>query len=307
MSEDKQKILIVEDSKLNQEILRKILKKEYNIVIAQDGVEALDKVKTEHPDLILLDIILPGMDGFGVLAELKKSDISHSIPVLIISGRSNPDDEVKGLKLGAVDYITKPFHEIVVKARVETQIKILKQMRIIEEFGFIDTLTNIPNRRQFDQLLIKEWNRAKRDSSPFSIMMIDVDHFKIYNDTHGHQQGDVALQTVASTIASSLKRKIDIAARWGGEEFSVLLPNTTLEGAMQVAEDIRKNIESALIPTSEEDSYHNVTISMGVSQMLPDNETSIANLIQQADMALYNAKDKGRNRVCAGGAENTDM
>jgi len=303
MSEDKLKILIVEDSKLNQEILRKILSKDYTIVIAQDGAEALEKVKAEHPDLILLDIILPGMDGFGVLTELKKNDASHSIPVLIISGRSNPDDEVKGLKLGAVDYITKPFHEIVVKARVDTQIRILTQMRIIEEFGFIDTLTSIPNRRQFDQFLVREWNRTRRDKIPFSILMIDVDHFKMYNDTHGHQQGDVALQTVASTIASSLKRKSDTAARWGGEEFAVLLPNTTLEGAMQVAEDIRRNIESAAIPVSGDDSYHHVTISMGVAQMLPDTDISIANLILQADMALYNAKDKGRNRVCAGSAD----
>ena len=226
MKEEKLKILVVEDSKLNQEILRKILGKDYNIVLAHDGVEAFEKVKSEHPDLILLDIILPGVDGFDILAELKNCDISHNTPVIIISGRSNPDDEVKGLKLGAVDYITKPFHEIVVKARVETQVRILKQIRIIEEFGFIDTLTNIPNRRQFDQFLIREWNHAKRENIPVSIIMIDVDHFKMYNDTHGHPQGDIALQTVAGTIASSLKRKTDIAARWGGEEFSVLLPNT---------------------------------------------------------------------------------
>ncbi|MCL2819796.1 MAG: diguanylate cyclase [Oscillospiraceae bacterium] len=298
MKEKKLKILVVEDSKLNQEVLRRILAKDYNIVLAQDGTEALEKVKVEIPDLILLDIILPGIDGFDVLTELKKCDESHLIPVIIISGRSNPDDEVKGLKLGAVDYITKPFHEIVVKARVETQVRILKQMRIIEEFGFIDTLTNIPNRRQFDQYLIREWNRAKRENIPISIVMIDVDHFKMYNDTHGHQQGDLALQTVAGTIASSLKRKTDIAARWGGEEFSVLLPNTTLDGAVQVAEDIRKNVETASIPFPGADLYHNVTISTGVSEMLPDDNVSISNLVLQADKALYKAKELGRNRVC---------
>ena len=303
MKESRLKILIIEDSKLNREILHKILYKDYAIAFAHDGVEALEKVKTEQPDLILLDIILPGIDGFDVLAELRKCDTSRSIPVIIISARANPDDEVKGLQLGAVDYITKPFHEIVVNARVETQVRILKQMRTIESFGFVDTLTGIPNRRQFDLNLEREWNRAKRDKQPISIMMIDADRFKTYNDTHGHQQGDVALQTLAGTITSSLKRSTDLSARWGGEEFAVLLPNTTLDGAIQVAEDVRKNIESASVPVSDSDLYHNLTISMGVAQMLPEKDNSIANLILHADKALYNAKDMGRNRVCAGEAD----
>jgi len=295
----KLKILIVEDSKLNQEVLRRILKKEYALDLAQDGLEALEKIRADNPDLILLDIVLPGKNGFEILTELRKCDSTRSIPVIIISGMSKPDEEVKGLQLGAVDYITKPFHEVVVKARVETQVRILKQMRIIENFGFIDTLTNIPNRRQFDQFMVREWNRAMREKKPVSILMIDVDHFKIYNDTYGHQQGDVALQTVAGTITSTLKRSTDLAARWGGEEFSVLLQNTTIDGAMQVAEDIRSNIESALIPSSDDDSYHSITISIGVAEMLPENSISIADLILQADMALYKAKDTGRNKLCA--------
>jgi len=270
---------------------------------ANTGNEALEKVKTEHTDLILLDIVLPGMSGFDVLVELKKSDITRSIPVIIITGRTNPDEEVKGLMLGAVDYILKPFHEVVVKARVETQVRILKQIRIIESFGFVDTLTNIPNRRQFDQTMVKEWNLARREKKPFCILMIDVDHFKIYNDTFGHQQGDIALQTVAGTITSSLKRPTDIAARWGGEEFAVLLPNTSLEGALLVAEDIRSNIEAAVIPSTDGDSNFNVTISIGLAQMLPENKTSIPDLILQADMALYKAKDSGRNRVYAADAD----
>ncbi|MCL2627994.1 MAG: diguanylate cyclase [Oscillospiraceae bacterium] len=301
--EEKQKILIVEDSKLNQEILRNILQKDYKLDFAIDGTVALDKVKKAPPDIILLDLILPGMDGFGILTELKKCDSTRSIPVIIITGRSDPEEEAKGLNLGAVDYITKPFHAVVVNARVETQVKILKQMRIIEKFGFIDTLTNIPNRRHFDQTFIKEWNRAKREKKPISIVMIDVDHFKMYNDTHGHQQGDVALQTVAGTVTSSLKRTADIAARWGGEEFAVLLPNTTLEGAMHIAEEIRSNIEASDIPCGKGGKSHKITISMGVAQTLPDKDASIAELILQADRALYKAKDTGRNKVCAGGPE----
>ena len=292
------KVLIVEDSKLNQEVLRRILVNDHTVLLAQTGPEGLEMARSEYPDLILLDIVLPGMDGFEVLTELKKSDKTRSIPVIIISAMTKPDDEVKGLTLGAVDYITKPFHEIVVKTRVETHLRILKQMRVIEKFGFIDTLTNIPNRRQFDRDIIREWNRGKRDSKPFSILMIDVDHFKLYNDTHGHQQGDIALQTVASAITTSLKRATDIAARWGGEEFAVLLPETELAGALKVAEDIRNSVETAMIPGDDGVSVHNVTISIGVAPVVPGDDTNIAELIRRADEALYKAKDTGRNRVC---------
>ena len=293
------KILVIEDSKLNQEVLRRILISEHEVILAQSGTEGLEMARNEHPDLILLDIVLPGMDGFEVLTELKKSDKTRTIPVIIISAMTKPDDEVKGLTLGAVDYITKPFHEIVVKTRVDTHLRILKQMRVIEKFGFIDTLTNIPNRRQFDRDIIREWNRGKRDEKPFSILMIDVDHFKMYNDTHGHQQGDVALQTVASAITTSLKRATDIAARWGGEEFAVLLPETDLNGALCVAEDIRKSVETAMIPGEDAELVHNVTISIGVAPIVPGDDTNIAEIIRRADEALYKAKDTGRNRVCS--------
>jgi len=299
MEEKKLKILIIEDSKLNQEVLRRILENDYIIEIVQNGIEALEKIQAEHTDLILLDLILPGMDGIDVLIELKKNELTSSIPVIIITGRSNPEDEVKGLTLGAVDYITKPFHEIVVKARVKTQERILTQMRIIEYYGFIDTLTNIPSRRLFDQYMIREWNRAKREKIPLSLIMIDVDHFKMYNDTHGHPQGDAALQHIASTITSSLKRSTDIAARWGGEEFAVLLPNTKIDGAVQVAEIIRSNMESAVIPGIDAEADYGITISLGVATMLPENDTGISDLILQADKVLYKAKDTGRNKVCA--------
>ena len=294
----KYKILIVEDSRLNQELLNRILKSEYEIIFALNGAEGLEKARNDGPDLILLDIILPLVDGFDVLTELKKQDHTRTIPVIIISGMSKPDDEVKGLLLGAVDYITKPFHEVVVKARVDTQIRILKQVRIIEQFGFVDMLTNIPNRRQFDHNLQTEWNRAMRENEPVSLLMIDVDHFKLYNDSYGHQQGDIALQTVAKAIAKTLKRKVDVAARWGGEEFAVLLPNTVPEGVMKVAERIRKNVESAVITEPDGMSQHNVTISIGVAHVLPSSDIKVAELIRQADEALYKAKDMGRNRVC---------
>ena len=295
----KDKILVIEDSRINQEVIHRILGDEISMILVNNGNEALEKAIHEQPDLILLDIILPGLSGFDVLADLKKNDLTSSIPVIIISGQSKPEDEVKGLKLGAIDYITKPYNDLVVKTRIETQLNIMKQMRTIEELGFVDMLTNIPNRRQFDRFLTREWNRSIREKTPVALLMIDVDHFKIYNDTHGHQQGDVALQTAADAIVASLKRSIDIAARWGGEEFAVLLPNTKLDGAVKVAEEIRANVEKASIPYGDGAESHKVTISIGVSSLVPSSENYIAKLIMLADKALYKAKDSGRNKVCS--------
>jgi len=310
MKNEVYKILIADDSRLSQEALCQILRQKYSddaeteqsdhtFILARTGYEALEKVASELPDLILLDIIMPGMDGFAVLAELKKSDLTRSIPVIIITGMSRAEDEVKGFLLGAVDYITKPFHEAVVKARIETHLRIVSQMRIIERCSFVDTLTNLPNRRQFDNNMIAEWNRAVREKIPISVLMVDVDHFKIFNDTHGHQLGDLALQVVAKEILSSLKRSSDVAARWGGEEFSVLLPNTTLEGAMKVAEDIRKNVEAAVIQMPCGASQLQVTVSAGVASFIPGNDSDISEIIRRADEALYIAKDSGRNKVCS--------
>jgi len=310
MEIEEYKILIADDSRLSQESLRKILlensaelngalRSGYSTILANNGLEALEKAANEHPDLILLDIIMPGKDGYEVLAELKKNEQTRTIPVIIITGMSNVEDEVKGLLLGAVDYITKPFNPAIVRARIETHLKIVAQMKIIERFSLVDTLTNLPNRRQFDNHIIREWNRAIREKTPISLLMIDVDKFKVFNDTHGHQQGDVALQMVAGAIASSLKRSTDIAARWGGEEFTVLLPNTALEGAMIVAEDIRKNVEMAMIPALDGVNKHKVTVSLGVAAAAPDADCVIAEIIRQADSALYAAKNSGRNKVCS--------
>jgi len=299
MGQKKNKILVIEDSRINQEVLHRILGDEINMILVNNGNEALDAAIREQPDMILLDIILPGVNGFDILADLKKNELTHTIPVIIISGQAKPEDEIKGLKLGAVDYITKPYSDEVVKARIETQLGIISKMRVIEELGFVDMLTNIPNRRQFDRFLTREWNRSIREKTPVALLMIDVDHFKIYNDTHGHQQGDVALQTVADAIVFSLKRSIDIAARWGGEEFAVLLPNTKLDGAVKVAEQVRKNVEKASIPSSEGEKDHKVTISIGVTSLVPSSENYIAKLIMLADKALYKAKDSGRNKVCS--------
>ena len=301
------KILIVDDEPSNLEVLSRILQSEYRsfhgivqpnyrISIAKSGELALKRVVNDKPDLILLDIIMPGLNGFEVLTALKGSEYTSTIPVIIITGLDSVEDEEKGFYLGAVDYITKPFNQSLVKARVMTHLRIVEQMRIIERLGFLDPLTNLPNRRNFDAQMVIEWGRAARERTEVSFCMIDVDNFKMVNDTYGHQQGDMVLKVIGGIIRTSVKRPADFVARWGGEEFAVLLPGTDSEGALDVAETIRINIEKTLIPRLIGDSPLSVTVSVGVAAAMPFADSAMADLVKQADRALYAAKEAGKNR-----------
>ena len=294
----KNTILIIDDEKPNLIYLNELLSVDYSIFAAKDGQEAIKKANEILPDLILLDIIMPGMNGYEVLSRLKSSEITREIPVIFITGLSSREDEEKGLALGTADYITKPFRDAIVKLRAGNQIRIVNQMRAIERLSMIDPLTEIANRRNFDQRLNTEWRRAIRDKLPISIMIMDVDRFKVYNDTYGHQQGDVALQTVARVLTETLKRPADFAARWGGEEFAILLPATHMDGALMLAERIRENIEGTTI-TCQDGTTTRVTASIGVNTQMPMISDSLNNFISKADSVLYTAKEMGRNRVCS--------
>ena len=300
MAENKKEytILITDDEKMNVDILGSILSPMYNLLISRNGPRALEIAKEQVPDLILLDVLMPEMSGFEVITKLKDSEITNKIPVIFITGLSSTEDEEKGFFLGAVDYITKPFNKAIVKARVNTHIKIVDQMRTIERIGLIDPLTRIPNRRGFENRLNSEWGRAFREQTPIGILIMDVDKFKNYNDTYGHQQGDVALKTFAEISSRSIKRTIDFAARWGGEEFAIILPGTDIKGASEVAERVRVNVETSIIPT-EEGAETKITVSIGVNSVIPDADTPTADFINKADRALYKAKELGRNKVVA--------
>jgi len=300
MSENKKEftILITDDEKFNLDILGSILSPQYNILISRSGERALELAKKNSPDLILLDVVMPEMTGFEVITTLKESNETVNIPVIFITGLSDPADEEKGFFLGAVDYITKPFNKAIVKARVNTHIKIIDQMRTIERIGLIDPLTKISNRRGFENRFNAEWGRAIREQTPISFMLMDIDKFKVYNDTYGHQQGDVALQTFAQTASETVNRANDFVARWGGEEFVLLLSNTDMKGALEVAENVRKNTENLTILT-EEGEVTKVTVSIGVNSIIPDQNTSADDFMKKADQALYTAKESGRNRATA--------
>jgi len=293
----KNSILIIDDEKSNIAYLNSILSIDYSIYVAKGGVEALKKARELLPDLILLDILMPDIDGYAVLSKLKSSRLTQNIPVIFITGLDSNEDEEKGLALSAADYITKPFSAKIVRLRVSNQIRLVNQMRAIERLSMTDQLTGIANRRYFDQQINAEWRRSVRYKLPISIMMIDVDKFKDYNDTHGHQQGDLVLQIVAKLLTQALKRPTDLAARWGGEEFAVLLPSTDVEGALVVAESIRESIENTVIQCPD-GTEANVTVSIGENTQIPARNDSIDSFISKADAALYTAKELGRNQVC---------
>ncbi|MCL2800638.1 MAG: diguanylate cyclase [Treponema sp.] len=296
MENKKNSLLIVDDEVVNIQILTNILGQDYTIFTAQSGENAIKKALECHPDLILLDILMPGMNGYKTLYEIKNNNEIKKTPVVFITALDTEEDEERGLSLDASDYITKPFNPSIVRLRVRNQIQIVNQMRTIQHLSMVDQLTNISNRRSFDERMDMEWKQALRDQAPISLLMMDLDRFKKINDTYGHLQGDVVLQKVAEIFKQCFKRPYDFLARWGGEEFVVLMPNTPSDGALEVAERIRGEIEAARIPILGEPNLA-ITISIGVATVIPSQESSPDKLILMADKALYAAKDAGRNKV----------
>jgi len=298
MISDEKKILVVDDEKMNIIALAQFLKPQYEIIVAVDGASALEAAEKHLPDLILLDIIMPDMNGFDVLIKLKNSATAMNIPVIFLTGLSNAGDEEKGLSLGAVDYITKPFNQSVVKARIKTQLKIVEYVHTIEKLCMLDALTGLSNRRGFDTRMDVEWGRAHREKKTLGLVMLDIDKFKIYNDTYGHPQGDILLQAVAEVISKTLNRPADFAARWGGEEFMILLPDTGLEGTVIIAEQIRLNIKNTIVLCAD-GAKTSTTVSLGAVSIIPDDGDSPADFIAEVDKLLYAAKNSGRDRTCS--------
>lgn len=305
-------LLIVDDTPHNIKLLFEFLNNYgFEILVAEDGKDALEIAQEEQPNLILLDVLMPGMDGFETCRYLKDNPNTHNIPVIFMTALSDTLNKVKAFKLGAVDYITKPFQQEEVLARVnthltirylqkelETQKEALQQLnQELERLATLDSLTKLANRRRLDEYLQREWRRALREQIPLSLILCDIDYFKPYNDTYGHQAGDDCLQQVAEAINHAASRPGDLAARYGGEEFTVILPNTPGEGAMRVAYLIQNHLQSLKLihPNSEVNPY--VTLSMGVSSTIPTTTGSPDTLIQMADRALYEAKEQGRNRI----------
>lgn len=291
------KILIVDDSPDALALARVRLGKEnLKIITADSGGEGLKLAKSEKPDLILLDVDMPGMSGFSVCRKLKTSEDLCMTPVIFLTGSDNTQDKIKGLNIGAVDYVTKPFDAFELKARVNAALRTKRMQDMLIEYANIDPLTGIPNRRALMERLRKEWMRIERHGGTLSFIMADIDHFKRVNDTYGHSIGDEVLRRVAQAIVSQC-RKIDLPARYGGEEFAVVVPDESVKNAAELAERCRQATSDILIHVGDENVQ--VAASFGVAEIsdISSVKTPVETVITAADEALYQAKEAGRNQV----------
>ena len=264
-----EKVLIVDDSLAQSAQLKSILEDEYDITVAHSAEDGLRWARDEHFSLILLDVVMPGMDGFTLLKKLQEEIITQSVPVILITSLSSVADEQRGLILGAVDYITKPFAPLIVKARVNTHVKLYRYRRQIERQSMTDQLTGIANRRRYEQYRAEKWGEAVRLRVPISLCMFDIDRFKVYNDTFGHPAGDKVISAVAQTAAAHLQRSTDFLARYGGEEFVAVVmgdPSQQIFGHLQ---KIRQEVENLHIPHDPSVSQW-VTVSIGGVTVIPD-------------------------------------
>ncbi|MCP4352398.1 MAG: diguanylate cyclase [Desulfobacterales bacterium] len=294
----KQKILIVDDVPENIKILGQALKYDYRVSFATNGEDALKIAMSDDPcDLILLDIIMPGIDGYEVCERLRANKSTKNVPVIFITSINEVKAETKGLEIGAVDYITKPFSMPIVKARVRTHLELKRHRDMLENLSSLDGLTGIPNRRRFDEVLKLEWKNSIREARLLSLIMIDIDYFGAYNNNYGHLAGDDCLKQVAQVLSNSLNRPKDFVGRYGGEEFSAVLPGTDNEGSVFVAEMMRQKIESMKIPHACSPVKNYITISLGTATIIPSDNFQPVVLIEGSDEALYKAKKGGRNQV----------
>ncbi len=294
-----QTVLVVDDAISNIKMLGEILRQECNVIFATNGKNALAQAQKMRPDLILLDVIMPDMDGYEVCRLLKENSYTDHIPIIFVTALDNIQDEEKGLELGAIDYIAKPFHPPIIKMRIRNHLELVRHRKRLKMLSTTDGLTGIANRRRFDDLMLKEWRRAFREREFISIMMIDIDNFKKYNDFYGHLQGDECLRHVASALSQCQKRDTDIIARYGGEEFAAVLPNTDAIGAESFAQKIMATVEALNIKHERNADFGRITVSIGIATVKPIEGITPEEVIAFADGCLYEAKEHGRNQFVA--------
>ena len=290
------KVLIVDDSLVQAAQLKSILEDDYDVTTVHTAAEGLSAASSDEFSLILLDVVMPDMDGFMLLKKLQDELITRHIPVILITSLADIENEQRGLTLGAVDYIVKPFHPLIVKARVNTHIKLYQYRKQVEYQSMTDQLTGVANRRKHDRISVVKWQEAVRLKVPFSICMFDIDKFKVYNDTFGHPAGDKVISSVAKTAASFLRRNTDFFARYGGEEFVAFSMGDNAETAFGHLKKIRQAVEDLHIPHNPSTSQW-VTISIGGVTVIPQMDSSYDAYLKIADTMLYDAKRFGRNRV----------
>lgn len=306
------KTLVIEDSRSTLKLLCEHIKKmRFTPIPADTGAIGIDLFLKERPDLVLLDIILPDLDGFEVARQIRQMESPGDwTPIIFLSSLNKDKDIEEGIAAGGDDYLLKPISEVVLAAKMRAMQRIIQMRQSLlvltrkldsanqelKRLTSLDGLTGIPNRRHFDEVLDREWRRAMRQGDELSILMCDIDFFKLYNDTFGHQAGDECLCKVAQALTATMDRGGDLLARYGGEEFVAVLPGTSLSGASHVAAQMRKAVNELALEHPGSPVGH-VTASFGVASAVAMPETNPQNIVGAADRALYKAKNAGRNRV----------
>ena len=290
------KILIIDDSAVQAEFLRSILKEDYEVSVYNTGKEGIQAAKEGGYSLILLDVIMPDMDGFTVLRELKGTELTKYVPIILLTSLAEEQYEERGLLLGAVDYVAKPFSPVIIKARVNTHIHLYHYQKEFKQQALVDDLTGVANRRCYEGASVAKWREAVRFGLPFSVCMFDIDKFKLYNDTFGHPAGDRVIAAVAKTAGSFFQRSTDLFARYGGEEFVAVFVGSDGQASFEFLKTIRQAVEDLHIK-------HNspvcewVTISVGGVSLIPKAGDDYNTYLKLADAMLYDAKRLGRNQV----------
>ncbi|MCP5277744.1 MAG: diguanylate cyclase [Thiobacillus sp.] len=313
LSRPQARILLVDDDPLILRVLQTHLKAFGEITTASCGEEALLKIAKEMPDLVILDVDMPGMDGYATCRAVKGNPETTDLPVVFITTFDDVESETRALNMGGADFIRKPVNPAVLQARVKTQLALRHKTEELRRLNNLDGLTQISNRRAFDEVLVLEWRRALRNQSPLSLLMVDIDHFKQFNDTYGHLIGDDCLRQVAQALHHCLKRAGDFVARYGGEEFAAILANTGSGDAQDLAEQLCQQVRKLAIPHGSSPTASVVTLSVGLASYCPKQYEGICAsarelaypaepsiLLRGADQALYLAKQQGRNRVVHG-------
>lgn len=313
-------VLLVDDQAMVAEGIRRMLDGESDIdfFYCEDPSQAISKALEVDATIVLQDLVMPDIDGMTLVRFFRANNLTKDLPIIVLSSKDDPKIKSDAFSNGANDYLVKLPDKIELVARIrahtkhylmqlerdaaffalrEMQKQLEKSNAELQRLSSLDGLTGIANRRQFDETLKREWQRALRDSTPLSLILIDIDYFKVYNDTYGHQRGDECLQQVAQALAKTLSRPADLVARYGGEEFVAVLPGTSPDGAEKMAERFRTAVQTLGIVHNGSGAGSEVTISAGVATIVPTPDDSPESFIERADRALYQAKDCGRNRT----------
>lgn len=289
-------VLVIDDQPLNIQTVYSMLSQQYEVLMATSGADGIALCQAQQPDIVLLDLVMPGMNGMAVAAHLKQDPCTAAIPVIFITASTDPVEESACWEAGAVDFVSKPLNPMTLRHRMQVHLTLRRQAEALQRLAYLDGLTGIPNRRYFDQQADTALAIARRGGAPLTLMLGDVDFFKRYNDLYGHQAGDACLTQVASALQAGLRRCGDFVARYGGEEFAILLPGLGAADALRLAEHLCQQVRALQLPHAAGTAGATVSLSLGVATT--DGSDSVAQLLARADAQLYRAKGAGRDRAC---------